>query len=202
MPRSTGLFIGSLLSSRYSATRPTCARQTRRRIVRPGKSSETCSHPPPRASTGWIGRLAGSLYGYISCCQPRGVDDLPEVPDLVEEPYAHHRHAEVARSLEIVAGQDAEAAGVERQALAETELHAEVRDALEPRPGIVLRVPARLAQIALPQRRSACRALPGRPGPRRASSSRSRETSCRSVHGLRVRSHTSGLIIRHRASPA
>jgi hypothetical protein len=55
-----------------------------------------------------------------------GGDDLAEVALLVEQPHTDHRHAEVARRLEQVAGDVAEPAGVNRQGLAQRELHAEV----------------------------------------------------------------------------
>ena len=58
-----------------------------------------------------------------------GVEDLPEVPLAVEEADAGQRHAEVARRLQVVSGEHAEAAGVDRQDLRQPELGREVGDA-------------------------------------------------------------------------
>ena len=61
MPRSRGLLSGSLLSSKYSFTRPTVACQTRNCTVRPGSSSPTRSQPSSGRITGSTGIAAGSL---------------------------------------------------------------------------------------------------------------------------------------------
>src|SRR5207248_1122285 len=53
----------------------------------------------------------------------RGVSLLPENADR------HHRHVEVVRALHVVAGEDAQSAGVDRKLLVAPVLHAEVRDA-------------------------------------------------------------------------
>ena len=57
-----------------------------------------------------------------------GVDRLAEVAVLVEEADADERHGHVAGGLDVVAGEDAEAAGVDAQALVEAVLGAEVGD--------------------------------------------------------------------------
>ena len=57
------------------------------------------------------------------------VDALREVAAAVEQPDADERHAELGRRLQVVAGQDAEAAAVDRQRLLDPELHREVGDA-------------------------------------------------------------------------
>ena len=56
----------------------------------------------------------------------RLVDSLAEVAARVEEADADERDTELGRGLEVVAGEDAEAARVDRQALVDAELHAEV----------------------------------------------------------------------------
>ena len=53
---------------------------------------------------------------------------LPEVAGAVEQPDADDRHAEVAGGLEVVAGEDAQAAGVLRQRGGDAELGREVGD--------------------------------------------------------------------------
>src|SRR5690606_40786106 len=55
-------------------------------------------------------------------------EGLLEVPGAVEEPDADDRYAEVARALEVVAGEDAEAARVLRQDRGDPELRGEVGD--------------------------------------------------------------------------
>ena len=56
------------------------------------------------------------------------VEPLPEVAAAVEEPDRDERDAELRGRLEMVAGEDAEAAGIDGQALVEAELGREVRD--------------------------------------------------------------------------
>ena len=57
------------------------------------------------------------------------VEPLPEVPVAVEQTDRDERHAEIRRRLQVVAGEHAEPARVDRQALVEPELAGEVRDA-------------------------------------------------------------------------
>ena len=61
---------------------------------------------------------------------PFGRDVLMEVTLRVHEPHADERHAEVARFLAVIAGQNAEPAGVDRQRLVDRELRGKVRDRL------------------------------------------------------------------------
>ena len=56
------------------------------------------------------------------------VEPLPEVAAAVEEADPDERHAELRRRLQMVAGEHAEPAGVDRQALVEAELGGEVGD--------------------------------------------------------------------------
>ena len=56
IPRSAGLFTGSLLSSRYSVTRPTRACQARSQIFRPAVDLETAAIRRPASRTGVMGR--------------------------------------------------------------------------------------------------------------------------------------------------
>ena len=103
--------------------------------------------------------------------QPVGVEDrvvlllpalarqrLAEVAVPVEQADADERHAEVAGGLEVVAGQDAEAAGVLRQRGGDAELRREVGDRLR-------RVRARPASGTSARRSGTAR---GRRGPARA----------------------------------
>jgi hypothetical protein len=69
-----------------------------------------------------------------------GAKHLPEVTFLVKETDGDDRDTHVTRRLEMIAREDAESACVERHALAQTELHAQVADRLtERRSGRLLR---------------------------------------------------------------
>ena len=91
-------------------------------IVSPASSTSTVTgsrvSPAASGSTGWycLG-LAAAL-----------VEPLPEVAAAVEQADADERDAELGRRLQVVAGEDAEPAGVDRQRLVDAELHAEVGD--------------------------------------------------------------------------
>ena len=67
---------------------------------------------------------------------PVGVEGLPEVAVPVEEPDADERDAEVARCLQVVAGQHAEAARVLRERLGDAVLGREVRHEAQRRAGL------------------------------------------------------------------
>ena len=69
-----------------------------------------------------------------------GVDLLLEVALAVEEADADERDVEVGRALEVVAGEDAEAAGVDVHGLVQAELHREVGDHAAVRLGVALPV--------------------------------------------------------------
>ena len=97
-------------------------RQTAASIVSPASSTETVTGS--RDETRGLGvdrlvllRLAALL-----------VEALPEVAAAVEQADADERHAELGGGLQVVAGEDAEPAGVDRQRLVDAELHAEVGD--------------------------------------------------------------------------
>src|SRR5579859_1591467 len=53
----------------------------------------------------------------VGALAPLGIDRLDEVALAIEEAHRHERQLEVTRRLAMVSGEDAEAAGVERQAL-------------------------------------------------------------------------------------
>ena len=127
--RMTSLFSSTSESSSSSGTRPTWATQTR--------AVSDCS----------VGQADDDLGDRaVVLAQQRqrqavGVEDrvglllpavarqrLAEVAVPVEQPDADDRHAEVARGLEVVAGQDAETAGVLRQHRGDAELRGEVAD--------------------------------------------------------------------------
>ena len=71
----------------------------------------------------WIESLLPSLR----------VDFLPKITLLVEQTHADHRDAQIARCLELIAGDVSEATRVNRQRFAQHELHREVCDRLQGR---------------------------------------------------------------------
>ena len=87
-------------------------------------------------SQGW---LAGPEHGDQWCCADVVLvvavllpaverQALVEVALPVEQAHAHHRHAEIAGRLAVIAGQDAQAARVDRHRVVQSEFGAEVRD--------------------------------------------------------------------------
>ncbi len=86
-------------------------------------------HRPAGVSGRRTDRQAGEVVlGVDVLLAAVGVDVLVEVAVPVEEPDSDQRHAQVAGALQVIAGEDAEAAGIERQAGIEAVLHAEVGD--------------------------------------------------------------------------
>ena len=78
------------------------------------------------------------------------IEPLPEVALVVVQADADERDAEVRRALDVIAGEDAEAAGVDRQRLVQAELGREVRDRPRPEHAGVARAPGvRRVQVLL-----------------------------------------------------
>ncbi len=82
-------------------------------------------------------RLHGKRRGLVEWIElglaTGGVEHLTEVSLLPENANSEHGDMEVARGLQKIAGEDAEAPRVQRQCLVKTELHAEVRHAWDGR---------------------------------------------------------------------
>ena len=118
------------VSSSSSGTRPTCAIQTWACSARPpGSAERDRARAMPSASRSSVsGRPCGSSDGVVLLLPAVGATATAEVAGAVEQPDADDRHAEVGRRLEVVAGEDAEAAGVLRQHLGDAELRREVGD--------------------------------------------------------------------------
>ena len=169
-------------------------------------------HPDPgdqRRPVGQVDRDGGA--GAVGLAQQRdrqpvGVEDrvglllpalagerLLEVAVPVEQPDADDRHAEVAGGLEVVAGEDAEAAGVLRQHRGDAELGREVADRapVRPGPGAGTSGPRRGTPRGRARPRRAARRTPRRRPARRSravSTSPSSRTGSRPVdsHSVRV----------------
>ena len=80
-----------------------------------------------------------------------GGQRLPEVPRAVQQADRDQRKAQVRGGLQVIAGQNAQAAGVVRQHLGDAELHREVRDAVRQLRALVglLLVPQRPGQVVV-----------------------------------------------------
>ncbi len=104
------------------------------------------------------GEAVGVEDGVVLLLPAVTVEALAEVPGLVEQADADDRDADVGRRLEVVAGEDAEAAGVLGQRRGDPELGAEVGDRRGHALGLLappLLVPAVLLEVAVER-------LPGR----------------------------------------
>ena len=87
----------------------------------------TFSHSPAALRTGSTGRSRGSRSRYSRVLHAIVVDGLGEVALLVEQADRDEVGALVAGSLAVVPGKHPEAAGIDRHALVEAVLGAEVR---------------------------------------------------------------------------
>ena len=104
---------------------PSTPRRARRG---PGRSMGTVSTPPAGRLHGQDGQPREVVVGVDVLLEAVGVHRLAEVARAVEQAHADERHAEVARRLAVVAGEDAEAARVDAERLVDPELHREVGD--------------------------------------------------------------------------
>ena len=122
MAAASGLLPSTSVSSRYSGMRPTSARHTLTRTCSPARSTVDLH-------VGGVQRQAVRVERWVALLLPAvGVEALAEVALGVEQADADERQAEVGGGLQVVAGEDAEAAGVLRQRLGDAELGGEVGD--------------------------------------------------------------------------
>ena len=94
-------------------------------------------------------QLVGVEDGVALLLPAVAVERLLEVAVAVEQAHPHQRDAEVGGRLEVVAGEDAEAAGVLRQHRGDAELGREVRDGARGVVAGLAGVPAVLGEVAL-----------------------------------------------------
>ncbi len=131
--RSAGRFAGRCASRRRSGVRPTLTRRTRRWTSRSPILTVTIGDTPAGRRENLDGQVE-RVDDRVALLLPRvRRERLPEESLAVEDPDPDERHAEVARGLEVVAREDAEAARVDREHLGQPELGAEVRDAVASR---------------------------------------------------------------------
>ena len=126
--RSQGAFSARSVSSRNSRTRPSRTRQTAASTVR-SPSGTAVTHGRPSGRQRGLDRRLGPRQPLVALLLPAVVGHpLVEVALRVHEADADERHAQVARLLAVIAGQHAEAAGVDRQRLVQGELGREIGD--------------------------------------------------------------------------
>src|SRR5450631_1969352 len=79
---------------------------------------------------GQLPRIVKRIYGLLGSIL---VDHLTKVTLAIEQSDANDRHAQIAGSLQLVAGDVAEPTGVDGQRFAQHELHAEIGNTAQPR---------------------------------------------------------------------
>ena len=110
-------------------------------------------HGLPSGRDGGLDRCIVAIQPLVDLLLPAfGGNGLVKVPLRIHEADADERNAEIARLLAMVAGEHAEAAGVDRQRLMERKLRREIRDGaigirVAPPPPGVLRGPRRVERI-------------------------------------------------------
>ena len=103
-----------------------------------------------RSSAGRIGSSAVIDVDVVLVLPAVAIEPLPEVALVVVQADADERNAEVRRALDVVAGEDAEAAGVDRQRFVQAELGGEVGDRPRPEHAGVPRAPGVLRVAGTP----------------------------------------------------
>ena len=126
--RSASSLAGMSVSSSRIGTRPTCATHTAACTDAVGNLHADLERRAVAAARAPHRQLVRVEVGLGVLLVPIGVDLLAEVAAPVEEADADERQRRVRRRLAVVAGQDAEAAGVELHRLVDAELGAEVGD--------------------------------------------------------------------------
>ena len=165
--RSSGEFSSTSVSRSSTVTRPTAAFQTR---TRDGAIGQRAGHAHffavpriQRERQRRVARIDRRILGHLL---PIAVDALVEIALAIKQPHGDERQAQVARGLAVVAGEDAQAARVDRKALMQAELGAEVGDQ------VVLRELGAVGVTGFP--RGSGRTRRRRCGSRRGTSGRSR----------------------------
>ena len=132
MSRSCGsTFSGMLVSSRYKlhAARRRCC-QTWMKTLPVGSFTLTFRS----LALGVLHRLNGQrveiVIGIAFLLPAVGIQILPEVALLIEQADADQREVQIAGGFQMIAGEDAQAAGIDGQALGEAVLGGEIGDQL------------------------------------------------------------------------
>src|SRR5713101_7421829 len=155
MQRPRGCRYGNTLRQRYDEVGLRCSSTM-------GSPSPTSTYaislPRTRRRCFWYGNAAEimlaspSFFVVAMLASPSffvvaAADDLAEVALLIKDADADHRQTEITCRLQLVAGDVAEATRVDREGLAERELHAEVGHASQRRLAERLLEPGRRGQV-------------------------------------------------------
>ena len=128
--RSCGLLPSTSQSSKYKFTRPTCTSQTFANSVPVSRVDADRDGATLRRQ----GRLHGQVFHLgiqvFFDLVARFVKMLLEVALVVEQTNRHQRDTQTAGTLDVVARQDAQAAGVDRHRFVNAELGGEIRHRL------------------------------------------------------------------------
>ena len=139
--RSPGWLPSTSESSSSSVFRPTATRQTRAlsvpvrvsMLTRTGRPSGVCARPQRQQPVVHV-----DVFLVLAAVVR---EPLPEIALVVVETDADERNPQVGGRLHVIAGEDAEAAGVDRQGLVQSELGREVRDGTRPQHAGMPRAP-------------------------------------------------------------
>ena len=127
--RSSTAFSLQLVSSRYTETRPTRAFQMRAHHVAPGDAAPcTCSQLPVGVAHRLDRQIARIGFVVAGVLHAVAVDGLDEIALGIEQSDRDEIQPLIAGGLAVIAGQDPQAAGVDREALVKAVLGAEIGD--------------------------------------------------------------------------
>ena len=131
--RSDSLFSGTFASRRSSVVRPTPTRQTRAMQRAGGRLDRDQERLPVRTAHALDRQEVEIGVQVVLLLPPVGVERLTEVALGVKQADGDQGDPQVAGALQMIAGQHAQAARIDRQALVQPELGGEVRDRTSPR---------------------------------------------------------------------
>ena len=120
-------FRGGWCRGGRAASGPTCTRHIAACTGSPARSTMTVRWLAVFVALAADRHVVPVVVGVVLLLPAVEVEALLEVAFLVEQPDRHERQAEVACGLEVVAGEDAEAARIDGDAFVDAVLHAEVR---------------------------------------------------------------------------
>ena len=93
----------------------------------PRVSISTVTGSPLAPMAGSIGSCLTSVLQVLFLLPAVAVEPLPEVSLTVKQPDADQRNVQIGGALDVIAGQNAQAAGINREGLVQAELRREIR---------------------------------------------------------------------------
>ena len=130
--RSSGALPGTLESSSSRSHRPTFNRHTLARKEPLRVSISTVTGSPDLADGHFHGQLADVGLKILFPLPAVPIQPLAEISLAVEKPHAHQRNIEVRGALDVIAGKDSQAAGIDGDRFVQAEFGGEVSH--RPRP--------------------------------------------------------------------